>query len=161
MKNTNLVYLIKDTHLLLGLKKRGFGIGKWNGLGGKKDGTESIEEAAVREMKEEIGVQIVVEDLEKVGEIDFHFTNHGVGKKWDQKVHVFLVRQWTGEPTETEEIRPRWFSIEKLPYKDMWKDDPYWMPIVLSGKKIKAIFKFGEDNEHVIEHKIDVVDGFS
>ncbi len=39
--------------VLLGMKKRGFGIGHWNGFGGKVEEGESIEEAAKREVKEE------------------------------------------------------------------------------------------------------------
>jgi len=33
------------------MKKRGFGQGKWNGFGGKVEPNESIEQAAIREMK--------------------------------------------------------------------------------------------------------------
>jgi len=45
------------TSLLLGLKMRGFGVGKWNGFGGKVERGESIRQAAVRECKEEAGVE--------------------------------------------------------------------------------------------------------
>lgn len=34
------------TLVLLGMKKRGFGAGKWNGFGGKVQPGETIEEAA-------------------------------------------------------------------------------------------------------------------
>ncbi len=37
-----------ESNILLGLKKRGFGSGKWNGFGGKVEANESIEEAAKR-----------------------------------------------------------------------------------------------------------------
>lgn len=36
------------TLVLLGMKKRGFGAGKWNGFGGKVQPGETIEEAARR-----------------------------------------------------------------------------------------------------------------
>jgi 8-oxo-dGTP pyrophosphatase MutT (NUDIX family) len=36
----------KDSKILLGMKKRGFGAGFWNGFGGKVKEGESIEEAA-------------------------------------------------------------------------------------------------------------------
>jgi 8-oxo-dGTP pyrophosphatase MutT (NUDIX family) len=38
----------KNERILLGLKKRGFGINKWNGLGGKVEPGESIIEGAKR-----------------------------------------------------------------------------------------------------------------
>jgi hypothetical protein len=44
-------------HVLLGLKQRGFGTGKWNGFGGKVEKGEEIRDAAVREMKEEAGIE--------------------------------------------------------------------------------------------------------
>ncbi len=37
-----------DKQILLGLKKRGFGEGKWNGFGGKVHVGESIAKGAVR-----------------------------------------------------------------------------------------------------------------
>jgi 8-oxo-dGTP pyrophosphatase MutT (NUDIX family) len=37
-----------DQKILLGLKKRGFGEGKWNGFGGKVHVNETIRQAAVR-----------------------------------------------------------------------------------------------------------------
>ncbi|CAN0403706.1 unnamed protein product, partial [Ectocarpus sp. 8 AP-2014] len=42
--------------ILLGMKKRGFGEGKWNGFGGKVESGESVEEAAKRELMEEAGL---------------------------------------------------------------------------------------------------------
>ncbi|KAG4305413.1 hypothetical protein PORY_000969 [Pneumocystis oryctolagi] len=44
-------YNSKNTHVLLGLKKRGFGVGKWNGFGGKVEENESINACAARELK--------------------------------------------------------------------------------------------------------------
>ncbi|CAM9398354.1 unnamed protein product, partial [Phaeothamnion confervicola] len=42
--------------VLLGLKKRGFGINLWNGFGGKVEVGETIEEGARRELLEESSV---------------------------------------------------------------------------------------------------------
>jgi 8-oxo-dGTP pyrophosphatase MutT (NUDIX family) len=36
------------------MKKRGFGEGRWNGVGGKVEPGESIEAALIREAKEEV-----------------------------------------------------------------------------------------------------------
>jgi len=35
MKQTTIIFPIYDDQVLLGMKKRGFGEGKWNGFGGK------------------------------------------------------------------------------------------------------------------------------
>ncbi len=146
MRQATLCLLIKGDkkEILLAMKKRGFGIGKWNGVGGKidfKKGDKNIIEAAIRETQEEIGVK--AKDLEKVAVLNFYFPYN---KNWDQTVHVFLVKNWEGEPRESEEMLPKWFEIKELPFKEMWDDDKFWLPKVLGGKKLKAkfIFKEGE-----------------
>lgn len=48
IKKFTLVMIRNGNQFLLGLKKRGFGVGKWNGFGGKVDQNESIEDAAHR-----------------------------------------------------------------------------------------------------------------
>ncbi|MBR4418900.1 MAG: NUDIX domain-containing protein, partial [Clostridia bacterium] len=55
-KQTTLLYIIKNNQILLAEKKRGFGVGKINGVGGKIEPGESIEQAMIRETQEEIGV---------------------------------------------------------------------------------------------------------
>ena len=45
------------------MKKRGFGVGKWNGFGGKVEAGETVVEAAAREVTEECGYSVKTEDL--------------------------------------------------------------------------------------------------
>ena len=71
-KLLTLCLVSKGDEILLGMKKRGFGEGRWNGFGGKVEQGESVEEAARRELKEESGV--VAEKLEKVGIIEFEYS---------------------------------------------------------------------------------------
>ena len=47
-KLLTLLFVLKPGQVLLGLKKRGFGEGRWNGFGGKVQPDETIEEAAIR-----------------------------------------------------------------------------------------------------------------
>eukprot|EP00729_Bicosta_minor_P028396 gene28396-12164_t len=49
---------LETSRILLGMKKRGFGAGKWNGFGGKVEVGETIVEGAVREMQEESGLVV-------------------------------------------------------------------------------------------------------
>lgn len=159
LRNATLVFLIKkdkDTvsHVCLALKKRGFGINRWNGVDGKVEGDESIEDAAIRETKEEINVE--VKNLEKVAELSFYFP-HNVS--WNQMVHVYFALDWIGEPEESEEMRPDWFKVNELPFKNMWPDDIYWLQDVLRGKLVRASFVFGK--EDVVQNKeINFVSGF-
>jgi len=153
MKLATLCFLIRDNEICLAMKKRGFGEGKINGVGGKVCKNETIEQAALREMQEEIGVVSKAEHLESVGNLKFFFPAKGgfaSGEKnassdWDQHVHIFLVRNWEGEPEESEEMRPQWYEQSKIPFEKMWVDDPLWLPRVLEGQKIEGEFYFNED----------------
>ena len=68
-------------------------------------------------------------------------------------MHVFAVTNFKGEPTETEEMRPKWFDQANMPYTNMWGDDPYWMPLVLAGKSVRAQFHFDDPDTQTILHK--------
>ena len=66
---TTLTLFINDDKILLGEKKRGFAKGTLNGIGGKQDPGETIEQAMIRECQEEIGATPV--DYLQVGRINF------------------------------------------------------------------------------------------
>lgn len=149
LRQVTLGFLIRDNQLLLAMKKRGFGAGKWNGVGGKLDKDETIEETSKRETMEEIGV--VIEEQEIVAKINFHFKNK---PEWDQQVIVFKILKWQNEPQESEEMAPNWFNIDEIPYEKMWIDDIFWLPRVLKGEKILARFVF-DDNENILEKEIN------
>lgn len=158
MRDATLCFLLEGEgegrRILLGMKKRGFGVNKWNGFGGKINEGESVEEAACRELFEEAGVIVQREELAKMGEIYFYFPHE---EKWDQVVHVYFIRKWNGQPRESEEMKPQWYDVGSIPYDSMWVDDEYWLPKVLEGKRVKGKFVFGEDNESMLEHEVTEV----
>jgi len=131
------------------MKKRGFGVGNWNGTGGKIETGESIEDGAKREAKEEFGVELKI--LENMGETMFIFKD-GL----EIHCHIFVCKDWNGEPTEGEEMAPKWFNIEDIPFESMWVDDPFWLPLVIKDKQIKGKFVFGDNNE-LLEKEIVVL----
>lgn len=149
-KVLTLCIVYQHPNVLLGLKKRGFGAGKWNGFGGKVESAETIEDAAKRELQEEAGIE--VEDLEKVGILDFEFK----GNPEILEVHIFRSGEFSGEPTESEEMKPQWFHVDEIPFKKMWPDDEHWMPLFLQGKKFKGKFLFGE-SDNILEQELSEV----
>lgn len=147
MRQATLLILVDKERILLALKKRGFGMGKWNGVGGKQDGEESIEQTAIRECQEEISVKPI--ELKQVASLSFYFPKNKSG--WDQQVTVYLCRKWEGKPTESEEMAPKWFSFTDIPYDQMWSDDKTWLPKVLDGYFVEADFYFDNENSVIKE----------
>lgn len=153
MRTTTLSFLVKDGNVLLAMKKRGFGVGKWNGVGGKVVSGETIEQSAIREIKEEISVDVRVVDLQNVGTLKFSFQEN---PDWKQDCSVFIIKRWIGEPAESEEMRPQWYPIGQLPFDAMWVDDPHWLPKVLAGEIIQGEFLFDKIGDAILSFKVTV-----
>jgi len=151
LRNATLCFLIKNDEVLLAMKKRGFGMGKWNGVGGKQNEGELIEDAMIRETQEEISVK--VRNFLLVAEINFYFPEK---PDWNQLVHVYLSDIWDGDPQETEEMAPKWFAKKELPFSNMWSDDKFWLPDVLSGKNLKADFVFDLQNKVLAKNVVKI-----
>lgn len=122
-----LCFIIEEDNILLIYKKKGFEAGKYNGIGGRVERGESIEEAAKREVKEEVGVDI--DNLEYTGLLEFY----SIESEPDWRVYVFKAKIVNGTPIETDEAKPLWFKVNELPYESMWEDDRVWLPLLLKG----------------------------
>jgi 8-oxo-dGTP diphosphatase len=150
-------YLVRGNEVLLGERLKT----EWEhskhllaGIGGKvgdkpelKD--ETNEAAFIREIQEEI--QVTPTRYVSVGRVIFLFP---AKPKWSQEVEIFIVDEWEGEPTETAEIRPEWYPKDRLPFEQMWDDARYYLPQVLAGKTVNAVFTYGEDNRTVVDAKL-------
>lgn len=152
LRQVTLCFLVRDHQVLLALKKRGFGAGKWSGVGGKPLAGETIEAAALRETQEEIGV--VGRLPERVATLNFYFPHKPIESGWNQQACVYLLRAWEGEPAESEEIAPRWFDVDQLPLDAMWADARHWLPQVAHGERLTADFLFDATNEKVEAYTI-------
>ncbi len=134
-----LLYVVKNGRVLLIRKKRGLGAGFFNGVGGKAKPGETPEQAAVREMAEEVGAEPL--EMEWRGLLEFWNFEDGVVESIHY-VHVFVAQGHTGELRESDEAAPVWVRVEEVPYHEMWEDDKYWLPAVLRGEKIYGRFFF-------------------
>ncbi len=140
MKHATLCIVRNGNQILLGMKKKGLGAGKYNGFGGKVEQNETVEQGALRELREE--VSLIAEQMEKHAELTFQFPHK---PEWDQVVHVFVTDKWSGNPTESDEMKPEWFLTDRLPYQQMWASDAHWLPPVLAGKFVTATFVWAPD----------------
>ncbi len=157
MRNSTLLFLVKKdngkiTDVCLAMKKRGFGVGRWNGVGGKVIEPETVEDATKRETMEEICVK--VKKLNKVAELSFSFPNNPA---WDQLTHVYTAESWIGEAVESEEMMPQWYSIDEIPFDKMWPDDIFWLPRMIAGELVRGEFSFGEADV-ILSKNVEVVE---
>jgi len=147
-------YLKRGDQVVLGLRKKvSFGLGEnlIAGIGGKVGDSSDIEdetheEALAREVSEEIDVKVI--KYRKMGRVRFLFPHK---PKWNQDVLIYVIDEWEGEPRETAVIKPIWFGIADLPTSQMWDDNAYWVPKILHGEQIDAVFLYADDNK-VAEH---------
>ncbi len=139
---TNICYIINEKEeVLLQKKARGFGKGKWNGPGGKKEKNETIKESVRREIREETGLKII--DPEIKGELDFVFPDGG--ERFFS--YVFVVKKYEGEPQDSAEGKLKWFKFDQIPWDKMWDDDRYWLKRLLLGEYVKMKFYFDKNGK--------------
>ena len=142
--------IVHEGKLLLQRKRRGrFGEGRWNGPGGKLNLGESPEDGCRREVFEETGVRL--------GKLVYHgVLRHFFGEveEPDWAVHIFSTTEINGDIKENEEGELRWFSLKQIPYKEMWQDDSYWLPLVIEGKMFEGEFYFNDDGSRLLRHRL-------
>ena len=106
-----LFFFRENEILLLRRFNTGFRDGEYSVPAGHIDGGETIMEAAVREGREETGVDIAVDDLV------FSTVMHRIED--DERVDFFFqVRMWMGDPFNAEPDKCddlRWFNLDRLP----------------------------------------------
>lgn len=142
-----------DDEVLMIQKRRGLGEDLYNGPGGKVEPGETPVEAAVRETREETGVD--VGRVEKRGDFDFFFGDDHVFC-----CHVYVGHDVAGELEASPEAYPEWRARSEIPYDEMWDDDELWLPAVLDGETIRAVFYFDDDGDEFLAHDLAVgVDG--
>lgn len=111
------VYLVlmKDGKILLSRRyNTGYFDNYYSFPAGHLDGEETFKQAMVREAKEEIGIDLVGEDLELI-----HTMNRKIPGN-ERADFFFTTKKWLGEPKIMELDKCddlRWFELNNLPDK--------------------------------------------
>ena len=149
-RQTTLLLVLIDDKILLAEKKRGFGAGKLNGIGGKVEPGETVEQAMLAESFEEIGA--IPNQYQKRATITFdEFID---GQKAQIEMSVYVAYGLSREPQESEEMRPMWFKVDNIPYDRMFPDDKIWLPEILNGNTFNANFKL-DNNFKMLSYSIE------
>lgn len=107
---------------------------KWNGLGGKFNPGESPEECAIREVKEESGLD--VESLCLKGVITFPMFD---GKD-DWYVYIFVIDEFSGELINCDEGELAWIDSNKVKDLNIWEGDKIFLTWLEQEKFFSAKF---------------------
>ena len=123
MRKIAVCYLIKDHQVLLIRVHYPDGKEIWNGVSGWVEDGETPEQGIIREIKEEIGVNVKEEDLRLAFQ----------PKSWEAPAAIFTTLKWQGKPKSGEKsIREvRWFNFEEVPFNEMIEDNEDWLPRIL------------------------------
>ncbi|PIW69092.1 MAG: DNA mismatch repair protein MutT [Ignavibacteriales bacterium CG12_big_fil_rev_8_21_14_0_65_30_8] len=117
-------------------KENDYHEGKWNGLGGKLEKGESPEECAVRELKEEAGLDVKNPTLK--GIITFPDFD-GVD---DWYVFIFTITEYSGKIIDSPEGKLEWISDDELTSLNLWKGDKIFLEWLNKNKFFSAKFNY-------------------
>ncbi len=149
MKLATLCYLRKNDQTLMlhrVKKENDMHEGKWNGLGGKLEAGESPEECAIREVKEESGLDIRKPQLKGV------LTFPAFSKNEDWYVFLFVVTEFSGTLIDSDEGNLEWIDNDQLFDLPLWEGDKIFLRWLEKEGFFSA--KFMYKNNKLIHHEV-------
>lgn len=118
---------------------------KWNGFGGKVGDKPEFKDETIEESLEREGLEVGIKVLnpQKRGIILFVFYDEQ-GQANKVLCHVFFADNFEGEVTASSEmLDPTWFTVENIPWHEMWPNDRIWLEEVFKRDQfLEAEFKF-------------------
>lgn len=142
------VYLLRAGEVLLQQRRNtGYRDGHWAGVAGHVDPGESVLDAAVREVHEEVGVTLAAADLHPVTAMH-RWTPQG--GPVEQRIDMFFTAtRWDGEPMVVEPHKAaavRWFAFNDLP-APLVPHEGFVLQALLTGTQLPAVVVWETDLE--------------
>jgi 8-oxo-dGTP diphosphatase len=149
MKMATLCYVLNGERVLMVhrvKKAQDMHQGKWNGLGGKLESGETPEECAVREIREESGLE--VSELTLKGILTFpRFANNE-----DWYAFVFVARTVEIQLIESPEGVLKWVERSRLFDLNLWEGDKLFLPWVFEPGVFSG--KFTYQGGKLVDHQV-------
>ena len=128
MIKTVICYLEKGDKVLMlyrNKKENDLNGGKYIGVGGHVEKGETIEDAVIREVKEETNLDIV--RLDYFGKVIFYIDDY------TEEMYVFTSSEFTGELSECDEGTLYWVDKNKILDLPLWEGDKYFIDLIKSN----------------------------
>ncbi|KAG6854429.1 hypothetical protein C0991_006973 [Blastosporella zonata] len=129
---------------------------EWLAFEKRKDYTNAF---IIQRDKEEAGITA---PLEHAGTLLFTSGIEDVANH----IEIYRADEYSGVISETDEMRPEWFSLPSsdskdsgvtgappIPFEQMWDTDVYWMPLLISKTKFAGRVDFRRDGDVYTLHK--------
>ena len=139
-----------------GPKKTGLGTGKTVGLAGTLRKERRPRNRQRPEVKEESRISV---DPAALIEVAGHYLPVPGPPHVGHDRERLHVRRLGRGPPQTAEIIPHWFPVSALPLERMRDDGRYWLPRVLAGERLRAVFTYADDCETVATADIQPLTG--
>lgn len=145
-----LVLMRRGSYVLMGTKKNArMGTGKLNAPGGRIECDEANLRCAIRETAEEVGIWLDPDQLELIAILVCYSAG-----SLHQKVFVYYVRDFAGEPIETDSMTPEWVPVDSIPFGRMHGGDVYWFADAVQGKKFHLSVWYEQPGEGYLHHEL-------
>ena len=128
MMESTCIYLIDHGKWLLMYRNRkpdDINEGKWIGVGGKSLPGETPEECAIREFREETGMEPM--ELKLAGTVDFCYDTREM-----ERIFVFLCYGASGELKECEEGTLAWIDEDAVLDLPLWEGDKLFLKKIIN-----------------------------
>ena len=130
MDKTVMIYLEKDNQYLMlyrNKKKKDINKNKYIGVGGHVEKGETPDEAVVREVKEETGLDL----LSFVRRGLVYFVLNG----YEEEMYIYTSLDFKGELIECNEGELSWIDKDNVMSLPIWEGDKYFLKHLLEDEK--------------------------
>ena len=150
MDKTVMIYLEKDNQYLMlyrNKKKKDINKNKYIGVGGHVEKGETPDEAVVREVKEETGLDL----LSFVRRGLVYFVLNG----YEEEMYIYTSLDFKGELIECNEGELSWIDKDKVMSLPIWEGDKYFLKHLLEDEQYFVMRLIYEDDKliKVIENE--------